>query len=104
MGLFGLKKPFQKESVNNYTNVLVPLESAKRHDTVIAGYERRRSAESLRGSTDGAALKDAGEKDNEKGIESKVHSPYSIEGLRAEVFDEMAARGDGHDSAYDCEF
>jgi len=115
MGMFKLQRPFQKDSVDNYEGVLVPLAQAKRHSLVIADYERRRSAESLRNSTrDTAALPDAksGEvkdKDNDAGsgedgmisTDSTAYSPYTIEGLKAEVLEDVAVSG--HDSAYDCE-
>lgn len=112
MGFMGLQKPGQKESVNDYSNVLVPLATAKRHETVIAEYERRRSAEGLRDLSLESPGEKPQEKDgidgidgNEKGVlstGSKVYSPYTIEGLKAEVFEDVKVTG--CDSAYDCEF
>lgn len=111
MGFLGIKKPFQKESVNNYTNILVPLANAKRHDTVIADYERRRSAENLAPRASSLTSSDAKKESdagvgagadvgrNEKSLGNGVYSPNTIEGLRAEVYEDMARSGE--DSAYD---
>jgi len=108
MGFLGLKKPFQKESIDNYQGVLVPLAQAQRHPTVAAEYARRRSAEG--GSSDEVADDSAkkakittGADDGENGVirtTSAGYSPYTIEGLRAEVTEEVGAGG--YDNAYDC--
>jgi hypothetical protein len=108
MGFLGLKKPFQKASVDNYQGVLVPLAQAQRHPTVAAEYARRRSAEGR--SSDEVAVDPAkkdktttGADDSENGVmrtTSAGYSPYTIEGLRAEVTEEVGAGG--HDIAYDC--
>ena len=108
MGFLGLKKPFQKESVDNYQGVLVPLATAQRHPTVAAEYARRQSAEGPSSDevADGPAKKEkttTSANDSENGVmrtTSAGYSPYTIEGLRAEVTEEVGAGG--YDSAYDC--
>ncbi|CAL3972766.1 unnamed protein product [Diplocarpon coronariae] len=94
----------EKDSVDDYQGVLVPLAQANRHHTVVAEYARRRSAEG-RISNPANGLKKEGEGSDGYG-EDKVlrtsnaeYSPYTIEGLRAEVNEELAAGG--HDTAYD---
>jgi len=105
MKFMGITNPLHKESVDDYQGVLVPLENAARHPTVAAEYARRRSLEAV--GSDGAAHSDETKKDkssdNEDGVmrtSSAGYSPYTIEGLRAEVNEDVAASG--HDSAYDC--
>lgn len=67
MGFLGIRKPFQKESVDNYQGVLVPLANATRHPTVAAEYARRRSAEGRNGSSDGGVIDaETANKDKEK--------------------------------------
>ena len=110
MVFLGLTLPFKKESVNDYGNVLVPLAQAQRHPTVAAEYARRRSEERKTSSEATAAHSDASRKSNgedsgsgEEGImrtSSAGYSPYTIEGLRAEVNEDVAASGP--DSSYDC--
>ena len=105
MGFMGFTKPFQKDSVDNYEGVLVSLANASRHPTVVAEYARRRSAEgdSSEGTSDDSIkkAKDLGEEDGVMRTSNAEYSPYTIEGLRAEVHEDVAASG--HDSAYDCE-
>ena len=110
MGFLAIKSLFHKDSVNNYQNVLVPLEKAQRHLTVEAEYARRRSAEGhgstgdLAGGKKEAGLLHASESSGEDGImrtSCATYSPYTIDGLRAEVMEDVADIG--HDSAYDCE-
>jgi len=101
MGFLGIQKPFQKESVDNYQGVLVPLANANRHPSVAAEYARRRSTEGR--SSDGAV--DTVKRDKEASAEdgrnpSDEFSPYTIEGLRAEVTHELSAGA--HDTSYDC--
>ena len=110
MGFQAIKSLFHKDSVNDYHNVLVPLEKARRHPTVEAEYARRRSAEGhdknadLDDSKNEAGPVNASESSGEEGVmrtSSANYSPYTIEGLRAEVMEDVTASG--HDSAYDCE-
>lgn len=106
MGFLGLQKPFQKESVDNYNGVLVPLANATRHPTVAAEYARRQSQEGRDASTDGVTDKDrdASKDDGGEGgmrTGSTGYSAYTIEGLRAECTEELGAGELAH-SAYDC--
>jgi hypothetical protein len=111
MGFLAIKGLFRKDSINDYQDVLVPLANAQRHPTVEAEYARRRSAEgqSKNDNTPGFATTKkegplhANETSGEEGVmrtSSQNYSPYTIEGLRAEVMEDVAASG--HDSAYDC--
>ncbi|KAJ5054111.1 uncharacterized protein L3040_000394 [Drepanopeziza brunnea f. sp. 'multigermtubi'] len=107
---------FEKDlSVNDFADVLVPLAQASRHPTVVAEYARRRSAEGRRSPRLGSGLDPGGEKkisdgdadaatavDREDGMlrtTSDEYSPYTIEGLKAEVREDLSAGG--HDTAYD---
>lgn len=102
---------FTKDHVDNYQGVLVPLSSAKRHPTVEAEYARRRSAEGR--NSDGTPGTPVQEKkvegkgsDTEDGVmrtTSANYSPYTIEGLRAEIMED-ADSGSGGDTAYDRKF
>ncbi|CAG8982309.1 hypothetical protein HYALB_00005309 [Hymenoscyphus albidus] len=95
--------PFgHKDSINDH-NVLVTLANAQRHPTVVAEWERRRSVEAQEAHLDGAGSKKEGDvtPDTEVGIRtsSSTYDPYTIEGLKAEVNEDVAASG--HDTAYD---
>ncbi|TVY73178.1 putative MFS-type transporter PB1E7.08c [Lachnellula suecica] len=103
MKFMGLTNPLQKESVDNYQGVLVPLANASRDPAVVAEYERRRSLEA---ESDGDRSKrekvEKGSGDGEEGVlrtSSALYSPYTIEGLRAEINEDVSPSG--HDSAYD---
>ena len=109
MGFLAIRSLLHKDSVNDYHDVLVPLEKAQRHPTVEVEYARRRSAEAHdnNGDLDGAKKEagplNAGESSGEEGVmgtSSANYSPYTIEGLRSEVMEDVAASG--HDSTYDC--
>jgi len=107
MGFMGLTSPFKKDSVDSYQGVLVPLANAARHPTVVAEYARRQSAanDSSDGNSDDPLKKDAAKPVEENGamrMSSEGYSPYTVEGLRAEIHEDVTASG--HDSAYDCEF
>lgn len=87
----------------------MPLEKAQRHPTVEAEYARRRSPDGSSdcGDVDGTK-KEVGSPNDGDSSEDRVmsasscnYSPYTIEGLRAEVMEDVAASG--HYSAYDCE-
>ncbi|KAE9375505.1 MFS general substrate transporter [Stipitochalara longipes BDJ] len=108
MGFLAIKSLFHKDSVNDYQDVLVPLQKARRHPTVEAEYARRRSAEGHGGTGDFAGVKkEAGalntyESSGEEGImrtSSANYSSYTVDGLRTEVMEDVAAGG--HDNAYD---
>lgn len=99
---------FEKESVDKYPGVLVPLAQASRHPTVAAEYARRRSADGRNPDGSPSSTEKKVEKtgsDGEDGVlrtSSTEYSPYTIEGLRAEVHED--ASSGGHDTAYDCKF
>jgi hypothetical protein len=108
MGFMGLTRFGHKDSVDDFTGVHVPLANAKRHPDVIAEYQRRNSKEGVRPDATIVTeskdeMKDGPLTDSEGGIprtSSGVYSPYTIEGLRAEIHEDVAASG--HNSAYDC--
>lgn len=106
MGFLAIKEMFHKDSVNDYQDVLVPLDQAQRHPSVEAEYARRRSADGKNGESDGEKKVrplNASENSGEEGVmrtSSTNYSPHTVEGLRAEVMEDVAASG--HDTAYDC--
>jgi hypothetical protein len=105
MGFMGLINPFQKDSVDNYEGVLVPLANASRDPIVVAEYARRRSAadDSSARNSDDSIKKRGGKLGEEDGVmqrSSAEYNPYTIEGLRAEVHEDVAESG--YDTAYDC--
>lgn len=93
---------FEKDSVDKYEGVLVPLATAQRHPTVEAEYARRHSEEGERseGSDQPTAVKDDEAKAGQSTANREWNGTYTIEGLREEVMDDVGAGG--HDSAYDC--
>jgi hypothetical protein len=104
-----IPRPFQKEAVDNYQGVLVPLAQAKRHETVEAEYARRYSQEG-RGLSPSGSKKDDDAQDN-KAVDEEGAAPtrprvwdgvYTIETLREEVNADAATSG--HDTSYDCEY
>lgn len=105
MGFLKFINPFHKESANDYAGVVVPLARAIRHPTVVAEYARRCSSR-----TSSSVCSDGSRKDNthnEEGVmrsNSLSYSPYTIEGLRAEINAEMALvpSPSGKDSEYEC--
>lgn len=107
MGFLMIKGLFRKDSVNDYQDVLVPLANSQRHPTVEAEYARRRSAEGHNGNTASYDKKEDGPLNSSKSsgdegvmrTSSANYSPYTIEGLRAEVMEDVTASG--HDSSYD---
>jgi hypothetical protein len=96
----GITDPFHKPSVNDFEGVLVPLEQAVRLHETAAEYARRQSHERVSDSP--SSEKKDKSADTESGVmrtNSAGYSPYTIEGLRAEINEDVAASG--HDSAYD---
>ena len=94
---------FEKNKLD--PNVLVPLSQARRHKTVEAEYQRRQSEEQKRQAEFGDDKTKKDGSDCEQGVRSlssSEYSPYTIEGLRAEVMEDM--RAGGHGSAYDSKF
>lgn len=108
MGFLGLRRLGKKDSVNDYQGVLVPVANATRHPTVAAEYARRRSAEGRSDNNDTSTygvnkkVEDGSPKEGHGSESEDGLSPYTIEGLRAEVLEDVAASG--HDSAYDREY
>lgn len=117
MGIFShIPRPFQKETVDLYPGVLVPLAQAKRHETVEAEYARRYSLEGRPASAaskkeDGGDV-DGGAPETKESKETKLAdeegSPtrsrawdgvYTVDMLRDEINADVAASG--HDGAYD---
>lgn len=106
MKFLGVTNPLKKDSVDDYTDVLIPFDQAARHYSVEAEYARRRSADEKRSPDSGKTGKITKSEDSEEGVlrtSSGNYDPHTIEGLRAEVMEEVGASGEGHDSAYDCE-
>lgn len=119
--------PFAKEPIRTYPGVLVPLAQAQRHPLVEAEYVHRRSLQREQGSSCcdkakssplPAAAASNIEEDRKSGsrattsvgkeeggvltTDSSQYNPHTIDGLRAEVVEEVGA-GE-KESAYDCEF
>lgn len=73
--------PFRKHDVADFPDVLVPLQEAPRHPSVVRAYDE-----------------DAAEK-SEGGRPGLEYGPYTIEGLKAEIDQDIAASG--HNTIYD---
>ena len=106
-GCLGLRwPPFQAESVDLYTGVYIPIEQAKRHDSVLVDFQRRRSGENS--DNDSGNKSKTAEDDGEEGVtrtSSITYNPNTIEGLRAEVTQEPGTGGKeagSTDTQYDC--
>ena len=82
--------PFKKHDVSEFEGVLIPLEDAQRHPSVVAAHDEKL------GTVNGVP-KD--EKGAEAGEDLSAYSAYTIEGLRAEIDSDVAASG--HDTSYD---
>lgn len=106
MKLFGFEFGRNEELI---PDVVIPFEQVVRHDTVYDKYQRdqTRKSEELRREfscateNKGLSCKRDGS-DSEEGVmrpTSTDRHPNSIEGLRAEVIEDM--KENGHDSAYD---
>lgn len=82
--------PFKKHDVKDFPGILVSLQDAPRHPSVLRGYEERAGG---RNSTF--------DPDAEKGQSPSrdENSPYTIEGLKLEVEEDLAAAA--HDTTYD---
>lgn len=79
--------PFAKHDVSEFPGVYVPLADAHRHASVVAKHEGNGEKSSISEAPGG----EAGPGQN--------YSPYTIEGLRAEIESDLVASG--HDAAYD---
>jgi len=107
MKFLALGKLGRKESIDDYPGALIPLAQAKRHATVLAGYSPQKSREDSEGSATAALNKGSPNKYHlsEDGIprtSSTEYNPYTIKGLKAEVYEDLAVSG--HDSPYDRPF
>ncbi|KZF24278.1 MFS general substrate transporter [Xylona heveae TC161] len=85
--------PFRKHDVSDFPGVLVPLRDAHRHRSVVTAGD-----EKLDG-IDGKTSPNGANDEEQPHRNSETYSPYTIEGLRAEIAHEVAASG--HDSVYD---
>ena len=83
--------------------MLVPLSNAKRHDRVEAEYARRLSEEAASLSDSGVSCVAAGKagSDEELRAPGGIWHTYTVESLRAQVNEDVAASG--YDIAYDRE-
>ncbi|KAI9817224.1 MAG: hypothetical protein M1827_001337 [Pycnora praestabilis] len=85
--------PFRTHDVSDFPGVLIPLEHAERHNSVIRAAEEREKA----GKGNSPMLSGIDSEDAPRG--SAEYSAHTIEGLRAEIEEDVAASG--HDTAYD---
>lgn len=88
MGFF--VNPFRKHDVREFPDVLVPLRDAPRHPLVMQKYEEK-----------GRTGTGSPEKDPERypTRSSDEYSPFTIENLKAEIEEDVAASG--HNTTYD---
>lgn len=96
-----LARQFQPVRSENFPGVVIPLEHAQRHHSVVAKAEK--NGEKLGMSEDVEKGSSSSEKDLEgPGRRSSVaaYDVHTIEGLRAEIDSDLAAFG-ASDSAYD---
>lgn len=101
---FGIRKPFKKDSVDDYQGVLVPLSQAQRHHTVAAELARRKSLEADTASGQDPARKSKDKsptRDLENGPPrtSSSSEGWTIEDVKWEIDADVAASG--HDTVYD---
>lgn len=94
------KRPFAKETVDNYPGVLVPLAQSKRHQSVMTRYASRSTSSTEKTSISGKKS----DEDAEPGVLRRSsldsnYDPYTIEGLTWEI--ETEAGASGHDTVYD---
>lgn len=82
--------PFKKHDAKDFPGVLVSLQDAPRHPSIVRGYEGKA------GGTDSSMDLDA-----EKGRSTmeEEYSPYTIESLKLEIEGDLAAAA--HDTVYD---
>ncbi|KAI9753571.1 MAG: hypothetical protein M4579_005089 [Chaenotheca gracillima] len=71
--------PFKKYDVKDFPGVLIPLSEAHRHGSVVAKADEKKA--------------------EANGSPSEDYSPYTVDGLRAEILEDVATAG--HDAAYD---
>ncbi|KAL3422573.1 MFS-type transporter PB1E7.08c 3 [Phlyctema vagabunda] len=97
-GLLHSLNPFAVETIDSYPGVLVPLSQAKRHPTVAAEYARQRSLAAPRSNSSETEVDAHGKSASkeESGLSNPnfgLHSPNTLEGLKAEIHHDMAAGG-----------
>jgi hypothetical protein len=109
MPLLGMRKPFHKDSVDDYPGVLIPLVAARRHKSVRRGTSDDSTTPSVDSRASGAVVERTSSKfdpDVEGGRSRATSSQRSVgttvEDLRHEVEEDLAALG--IDSVYDREF
>ncbi|KAI9886757.1 MAG: hypothetical protein M1823_001400 [Watsoniomyces obsoletus] len=83
--------PFRKHDVLEFPNVLIPLHQARRHPSVVEGYEKSEKIDDGEGLEAGHARRHSSEDDASGGL--------TIEALRAEIDQDLAVSG--HDTMYD---
>ena len=81
----GFMNPFKTHDVSDFPGVLIPLREAQRHHSVVGKHEE------ILAKTDSP--------NDEERVSIDQYSPYTIEGLKAEIDTDLAASG--HDKAYD---
>lgn len=95
------KKPFAKETVDNYPGVLVPLAQAKRHQTVIAKYASQSSDSSEKGSISVKKASIDAEPTVSSTVGASNYDAYTVQGIEWEVDNDTDAGS--HDTVYDRE-
>jgi hypothetical protein len=82
--------PFAKHDVSEYPGVLIPMAQARRHSSIVSE-KSTKSAEAGEPAADDAS--------SSSSTGGQAPMPLTIESLRAEIEDDLAAGG--HDTAYD---
>jgi hypothetical protein len=79
--------PLAKHDVSEYPGVLIPMAQARRHSSIVSAKSKAAEA--------GETMSD----DASSSADGQPPMPLTVESLRAEVEDDLAAGG--HDTAYD---
>lgn len=83
--------PFAKHDVSDFPGVLIPLHQAERHPSVVSAYDEKKFEA-------GADSPPSYDSEGKPGVNAN-YSPTTLEGLRVEIDEDLAASG--HDTAYD---
>ncbi|KAI9746961.1 MAG: hypothetical protein M1835_002284 [Candelina submexicana] len=83
--------PFAKHDVSDFPGVLIPLQQADRHASVVSAFDKKMK---LEGGADSPPIYDEA-----KAGQHVDYSPTTLEGLRVEIEEDVGASG--HDTAYD---
>ncbi|KAI9719305.1 MAG: hypothetical protein M1812_003635 [Candelaria pacifica] len=83
--------PFAKHDVSDFPGVLIPLQQADRHASVVTAFDEKMK---LEGGADSPTVDSEGK----PGLDAN-YSPTTLEGLRVEIDEDIGASG--HDTAYD---